>query len=503
VYIPIRPSGSAYDVFERPRPAYVPMGQAPAAQQTGSVLSPGALHLPTGKDVSRELDVLFTRLAARTAERRSEVRLHRDAGAPGARSSLISSGQLNPDSSSYGKVQLSFGSSSSVATLSGSYAGGGAAAGATALKVGITQSTALGANPAALKFTVSDQAGAVLFSYDGLAKAGQAISLGTDVGLQIAFSAGTLLADSNASTTVSRLTPTQVDMSAQFDDPDPNRRPRFEGGGQVVAGSFKVNGQVIEVRAGDSISAVLARISENVPDIEASFANDRVRLASRSQSRQPIVVEDDSSGFLAATRLAGGIATRGSAPAGDERLSLSVQFARVQAGAFRVGGQLVTVDPGSDTLGSVLARMRQAAPSLVAYVDAEQRVVLRGGTEDRVTLDGDSSGFLEAAGLTTGRPLATRDRFRLDEGTSKRLAQEASSQKSELVQQLLEFLRTPPPVASEPAASQSAAAAAASSPAAAARTMAQTARTARAAYDRDAAREAAGRERIAAAGAGA
>ena len=37
-----------------------------------------------------------------------------------------------------------------------------------------------------------------MFSYDGMAKAGQAISLGSDVGLQIAFSAGSLQAQATA-----------------------------------------------------------------------------------------------------------------------------------------------------------------------------------------------------------------------------------------------------------------------------------------------------------------
>ena len=253
MFIPIRSGSSAYDVFER-RSAAQPPSSHTVGRPPPSVLAPGSLELPTGKDVSRELDVLFTRLAARAAEHRARVRLDRDTSTPSVRSTLTSSEGMMGHSPPYGSVNLTLGNSTSRATLSGSYAGLGAAT-ASALRVDVTQAASVGSNPSALKFTVSNQDGAVLFRYDGVATAGQAISLGADVGLQIAFSAGSLQAQSSAQVPVAALQIHEVDINGAFNDPD--RRPRFEGGAQVTAGSFLVNGQRIEVRADDSIAAVL------------------------------------------------------------------------------------------------------------------------------------------------------------------------------------------------------------------------------------------------------
>jgi hypothetical protein len=181
-----------------------------------------------------------------------------------------------------------------------------------------------------------------------------------------------------------------------------------------------------------------------VPGIEASFANDRIRLSSRVESRQPIVVADDTSGFLEATRLAGGVSVAGSAPGGEERLSLMAQFARVQAGGFRVGGNWVSVDPASDTVNSIMARMREAAPKLVAYVDRDQRMVIR-GAEGGLSLGDDSSGFLAAMGLDGGKPLPLRERLQLDAGTSQRIQQQQASRKAQVMRELLDYLGLPPP----------------------------------------------------------
>jgi hypothetical protein len=435
VFIPIRPGSSVFDVMER-RPSIQPPIGLGVNRQPSSALSAGALELPTGKDVSRELDVLFTRLAARAAEQRAEARVDREGSSPGTRSTLTSSRPMTGEPLAYASVKLSLAGSSSQATLSGSYSGVGAAS-ASALRVEISQAASVGSNPSALKFTVSNQDGGVLFSYDGLAKAGQPISLGADIGLQIAFSAGALQARSATEVPVTALQPYKVDINASFDDPD--QRPRFDGGARVTAGSFLVNGSRIEVRADDSIASVLQRISENVPDIKASFDDDRIRLTSQLSSRRPIVVGDDSSGFLAATRLAGGLSVPGGAAGGDERLSLMAQFARVQAGRFRLGGNWVAVDPASDSVNSVMARMREAAPHVLAYLDGDQRLVVR-GDEGEAALGDDSSGFLAAMGLDGGKPLPLRERLQLDAGTSQRVQLQNSSRKAQVMRELLDYL---------------------------------------------------------------
>ena len=65
--IPIRSGSPAFDVMER-RGGLIRRSEHTVNRQPPGVLSAGALELPSGRDVSRELDVLFSRLAARAAE---------------------------------------------------------------------------------------------------------------------------------------------------------------------------------------------------------------------------------------------------------------------------------------------------------------------------------------------------------------------------------------------------------------------------------------------------
>ena len=423
----------------RPRQVFSPLAVPVVGKPTASLLGTGALDPDIDRrDVGADLDCLFARLLSTTsAERSSRASLNLGAGAPSA-SKLTSTGALNGAASSFEKVELRFAGGSGVARLSGSFAGTGAAAAAKSLQIDVEQAALLGTTPAPLKFSVRDQDGAVLFSFDGEARAGQAISLGSDIGLDVRFSAGTLLAGGSARTAVSASKGTDVDPNAAFNAADANLRPRFEGGAQVTAGSFAVNGTRIEVRADDSINSLLARINENVPDVVASFADDRHHAghagqrapghpAGRRQLRVP-------SGGAPAGR---GHRARGAAP-GQELLASSSQFAGVRAGAFKVGGAVVTVDPGQDTLAALLARITEAAPGVVAFIDrSTSRLVLRGGDEDLVVLGEDSTGFLEAAGLTTGREPAARERFTLAPGVAERLERGASDCRATLLDRVL------------------------------------------------------------------
>jgi hypothetical protein len=60
----------------------------------------------------------------------------------------------------------------------------------------------------------------------------------------------------------------------------------------------------------------LQRMAENLPGLEATFADDRVRLSMRNRMRRPLTLENDTSGFVtasglgaAATELSGAMAS--------------------------------------------------------------------------------------------------------------------------------------------------------------------------------------------------
>jgi flagellar hook-associated protein 2 len=80
------------------------------------------------------------------------------------------------------------------------------------------------------------------------------------------------------------------------------------------AGEFKINGVSIAFNASaDSVSGVLARISNSAAGVIASFdsVNDRFTLTNKSSGDMGIAFEDVTGNFLAATKLSGGSLQRG------------------------------------------------------------------------------------------------------------------------------------------------------------------------------------------------
>lgn len=440
MYIPVRLPQNAFDLS---RPATV---VTPPHGKTGKrdplSTEPSAPSFPPGlRDVGGELDRLLTRLAPSAQSRRSraEVGLEQ-AGERSHASTLTSNGQLNAAATSFEKVALTFGASTAVARLSGTYKGTGAAAAATSLSIALDASATVSGSASAIAFRVLDQAGTTLFSYSGNAKAGDSISLGSDVGLSISFEAGTLVAGEAGRTNVSRTVGTDVDVNATFGDTNVNARPRFEGGATVVPGSFKVNGATITVNAEDSIKTILARITEKAPSVAATVEKDKVILSQRDDGRRRIEISDDTSGFVAAVKLAGVATDAGAVGERKELLADGGRFEAVRAGSFRIGGALVSVDPESDSVATVLARMTAAVPGLSAFYDPEEDTVVVRGTDRVLAFEEDSSGFLAALGLDGPRALDPRESMTLPPGAAARLERAAAGRNAELVNRTIAFL---------------------------------------------------------------
>jgi hypothetical protein len=440
VFIPVRLPQNAFDLTRSTREMTPAFGKTTPTRdvQAGSTSTP--FFPPSLRDIGGDLDRMLAGLA-HSSQSQSQVPLGLDRSG-GARASVLSStAPLNAAVSSYQKVQLSFGSSTAVAQVSGTYKGTGAAARATALTVTLDSGGIMGSTGTGLAFHVADQTGATVFSYAGTAKAGQAISLGDDIGLALTFSQGSLVAGEAGRTGVSRTIATTVDANARFNDVDANARPRFEAGATVGAGSFSINGQTIAVNADDSVASVLQRINEQAPEIIASYEDETITLTTRDATRQAIVLGDDTSGFLAATKLQSAGTKVGFVADDQERLADLARFSAVKAGSFRLGDATITVDPASDTLASVLARMSSASGDggvTAYYDDARDAVIVRGG-EGETSLGDDSSGLLAALGLEPGRRvgLAPRETMSLPPGTAARLRLSAAGREATLVEQTL------------------------------------------------------------------
>lgn len=371
--------------------------------------SGSALGLDLVSQTSRLTSSALLNLDVTTPERGSVVRsseaLGLDVVSAQAPSTLSSGSQINTAPTSYSNVELGFTVGTSLATLSGTYAGTGVATGATSLALKVTgtaATTTVGTVPTLVSFDVVDQGGALVQSYSQLVAAGDEIDLGADIGLKVSFSAGTLRKNqTSTATAVSTTVPTDVDPNALF-DAAPNSRPRFEGGATVSAGAFTVNGVQIDVFANDSINTVLTRINGAGAGVTATFANDAITFTTVGNSEDDIVLAGDTSGFLSATKLSGATTRRGNLRDDEQPLADVAAFAGVTSGSFTLDGQVIVVDPTTDTLNALLARINTSGARVLASFDeVAGRIVLEEtfASEDEVTLGADSSGFLAAAKL--------------------------------------------------------------------------------------------------------
>jgi hypothetical protein len=320
---------------------------------------------------------------------------------------IVSTGEMNSGVvTSYKSTSLRFTSGSSVAssvgTLSGTYAGTGKAEDATALTVRVTRNAALQTSrKSSVAFEVTNDKGKVLFAYDGKLAAGESVYLGNDIGLSLSFSSGSIKSQQRATTEVTR-TPITVSTTAAF---NATLGPRFEDGMRVTEGSFTVNGVAIAVHANDSIASVLNRINASGAGVRATAGEDKVTIVAASRdSHDSIVLAHDTSGFLAATKLAGAATDIARVPDNREVLAKTKPFKHVNEGSFRVNGRTIAVDPHVDSLNDVLARVTTAGAGVVArYEDDSDTVIF---TPDdpaaALTIDGDTTGFLAAAKITAG-----------------------------------------------------------------------------------------------------
>jgi hypothetical protein len=315
-----------------------------------------------------------------------------------ASSVMSSTAEMNGAAKSLASSSLAFSSGTSRIEISGAYTGS-----ATSLTFKSTRNANVssGLFGDVVTFDVLDQNNNVLDSFNGYIKAGETITL-ADIGLTVRFTEGSLARNATAATTVSS-TPTTVDTAAAFDAAW-GTAPLFENFGKVTSGSFTVNGITIGVDASDSIDSVLARINASAAGVTASVVDDRVVLTSNGSSESAIVVGNDTSGFLQATKLSAATSTVGNHRDDQQVLSQVSEFAGVVSGSFLVNGVSIAVNKDTDSLASILSRINGAGAGVTATYDAAQdKVILStiGNSEDPIVVSNDTTGFVSAAKLST------------------------------------------------------------------------------------------------------
>jgi hypothetical protein len=319
-----------------------------------------------------------------------------DVTSPERSSQIESTDEMNSSPTSLSSYDLNI-TGGIHAELSGSYSGTSGS-----LRVKLKGLTSIGTSAKSISADLLDAQGHVIGNFTGKVVAGQAVSFGAS-GVTARFTAGLAVAGgTSAAATVSQ-TPTTVDANAAFDGAW-GIAPVFENFQVVTAGSFTINGTTVNVAANDTINAVVARINATVSGITAVVSADKVILTTNNSSEDVITLAGDTSGFLAATKLASATTTAGNIRDDRQVLSKTSQFGAVTDGSFKINGTSITVNANTDTLDSIVSRINASNAGVTsAYDSAQDRLVLTStsNSEDQIDVSGDTSGFLSAAKLAS------------------------------------------------------------------------------------------------------
>ena len=180
--------------------------------------------------------------------------------------------------------------------------------------------------------------------------------------------------------------------------------PDFAGGAAVTAGSFTIDGTVIDVAADDSVDAVLAKINASGAGVTASYdaASDGVTIVRDAVGGDPdIALANDTSGFLAAAGLAAAATVPGVPDPADRPLGELATFASVSSGTLTVNGRAVAIDVGTDSLRQVIDAIDAAADVDAALTDTGGGLAVElASSASALTLDDGGTGLFAALGIT-------------------------------------------------------------------------------------------------------
>ena len=259
-------------------------------------------------------------------------------------------------------------------------------------------------------------------------------------GLYFTLGAGDLVRFETATVAVFDGVGSAVDPNKAFDGVR-NENPNLEFGiAPITDGSFTLNGEVIGVSAGDTLNDVVDTINQSAAGLTAAFnpVTEQIEFTQLTEGSVPsIVIENDSSNFVAATKLAGGVLTPGTDPEPDTPLANVASFSTVQAGNITVNGVDVAVDPGTNSLNDVIAAINAAGAQVSAAFDpATQRITLTGDTGlQSFTLDGNATNFFSAVNISEGEVRGTE----VDGGLGVRDSSEIANRLEEVFSSLNEL----------------------------------------------------------------
>ena len=231
----------------------------------------------------------------------------------------------------------------------------------------------------------------------------QVYSLASGLTLQLA--GGTLVLNETFVVDVNDQIGSAVDPDKPFNGIR-NDKPNFDYGVSVSFGSFDINGVSINVLADDTLNSVLDRINQAGVDVTASFDPDTesVLLTRNTPGfENGIILENDTSGFLAAAKLAENVLVSGGSDLTKPIVDVNA-FDSISSGALLVNGVSISVDINVDCLEDIIGRMNDSGAGVTAsFDDATGRFsVVGSATGEDFTLASGDTGFFPALGIPDG-----------------------------------------------------------------------------------------------------
>ncbi len=326
---------------------------------------------------------------------------------------LTSTEEVNTTPTSYTPTSPTFsGSSTTSPTVAGIYSGEN---GDTTLTFTATVGGVVGATP--VQFEVRDSQDNLVDTIAlGFNPAGTIYNLSN--GLEVSFSSGTVQFGDSFDVDVFQSVGSAVRPDNPFDGSG-DSGAGFESGFSVGTGSFDVNNVSIAVAATDTLNEVLDRITASAAGVTASFdvASESVVLTRKDPgSAFDIRVGNDTSGFLAATKLASASSVPGSDDESGAPIGEVSALTGVQSGFFSVNGFAISVDILQDSLADIIERINESGAGVTASYDAESGEFSIRSHTSNLTLEDGTSGFLSAVGIQegefVGQDTRSRTKFR-------------------------------------------------------------------------------------------
>ena len=227
-------------------------------------------------------------------------------------------------------------------------------------------------------------------------------------GLYLTLGPGALVDDETATIQV-------FDNVGAVVDPDKplggvrNDNPNLQfGAPTIVAGSFQLNGENINVATSDTINDVINRINTSNAGVTATFnaASEQIDFLQNTLGSVPTIdLQGDTSNFLEATKLDGAAVAPGIDPDTEKTLDSVAAFSSVQNGNIVINGTQIAIDTANDSLDTVLARINASGADVNASFDANtQRVVIEADeAASQLVIDSNGTNFFAALNIVDGR----------------------------------------------------------------------------------------------------